>query len=106
MHEFANGQEDHVLANRQVAAGAFDLKLVDSMMLTLRHDRAEYDLCNDYLEGKQLLPYAPRNTTAQIRDLQKRSIANWIPLLVNLPAQMSFVDDYRRRSGGKLQKGK
>lgn len=106
MHEFATGQEDHVLANRQVAAGRFDLKLVESMMLTLRHDRAEYDLCNDYLEGKQLLPYAPRNATAQIRDLQKRSIANWIPLLVNLPAQMSFVDDYRRRSGGKLQKGK
>lgn len=106
MHEFATGQEDHVLANRQVAAGRFDLKLVESMMLTLRHDRAEYDLCNDYLEGKQLLPYAPRNATAQIKDLQHRSIANWIPLLVNLPAQMSFVDDYRRRSGGKLQKGK
>lgn len=106
MHEFANGQEDHVLANRQVAAGRFDLKLVESMMLTLRHDRAEYDLCNDYLEGKQLLPYAPRNATPQIKDLQHRSIANWIPLLVNLPAQMSFVDDYRRRSGGQLEKGK
>lgn len=106
MHEFASGQDEHVLANRQVAAGAFDVSLVESMLLTLRHDRAEYDLCNDYLEGKQLLPYAPRNTTEQIRDLQKRSIANWIPLLVNLPAQMSFVDDYRRREGGKLKKGK
>ena len=104
MHEFATGQEDHVLANRQVAAGKFDLKLVESMMLTLRHDRTDYDLCNDYLEGKQLLPYAPRNATPQIRDLQHRSIANWIPLLVNLPAQMSFVDDYRRRSHGKLEK--
>jgi hypothetical protein len=106
MHEFATGQEDHVLANRQVAAGRFDLKLVESMMLTLRHDRTDYDLCNDYLQGNQLEPYAPRNATPQIRDLQKRSIANWIPLLVNLPAQMSFVDDYRRRSGGTLKKTK
>lgn len=106
MHEFATGQEDHVLANRQVAAGSFDLKLVESMMLTLRHDRTDYDLCNDYLEGRHLDPYAPRNATPQIRDLQKRSIANWIPLLVNLPSQMSFVDDYRRRENGKLGKGK
>lgn len=104
MHEFASGQDDHVLANRRVTAGAFNLKLVQSMMLTLQHDRSEYDLCNDYLEGKHLLPYAPRNSTAQIQDLQKRSIANWIPLLVNLPSQMSFVDDYRRRSGGQLEK--
>jgi len=96
MHEFAMGQQDHILANPDVPAGAFDIELVRDMMLTLSHDRAEYDLCNDYLDGKQLLPYAPRNTTAQIRDMQKRSIANWIPLLVNLPAQMSFVDDYRR----------
>lgn len=106
MHEFATGQDSHILANPQVAAGAFDLKLVQDMLLTLQHDRADYDLCNDYLEGDQLLPYAPRNATPQIRDLQKRSIANWIPLLVNLPAQMSFVDDYRRRENGKLKKGK
>lgn len=104
MHEFAMGQQDHVLANKQVPAGSFDLKLVESMILTLQKDRADYDLCNDYLEGRHLLPYAPRNVTAQIRDMQKRSIANWIPLLVNLPSQMSFVDDYRRRSNGKLKK--
>lgn len=104
MHDFAMGQEDHILANRKVPAGSFDLKLVEDMLLTLQHDRADYDLCNDYLEGKQLLPYAPRNTTEQIRDLQRRSIANMIPLLVNLPSQMSFVDDYRRRNNGKLEK--
>jgi len=102
--EFAKGQRDQVYANPDVKAGSFDLKLVEDMFLTLSHDRAEYDLCHDYFEGKQLLPYAPRNASAQIRDLQKRSIANWIPLLVNLPSQMSFVDDYRRRQGGMLEK--
>jgi len=107
MDDFVKGQRDQVYANPDVKAGSFDLKLVEDMFLTLSHDRAEYDLCHDYFEGKQLLPYAPRNATAQIRDLQKRSIANWIPLLVNLPSQMSFVDDYRRRSAGKLErKGK
>lgn len=104
MDEFAKGQRDQVYANPDVKAGSFDLKLVEDMFLTLSHDRAEYDLCHDYFEGKQLLPYAPRNASAQIRDLQRRSIANWIPLLVNLPSQMSFVDDYRRRQGGMLEK--
>lgn len=104
MDEFAKGQRDRVYANPDVKAGSFDLKLVEDMFLTLSHDRTEYDLCHDYFEGKQLLPYAPRNATAQIRDLQQRSIANWIPLLVNLPSQMSFVDDYRRRQGGMLEK--
>ena len=104
MHEFAMGQHDHVLANPDVAPGNFDIKLVEDMVDTLSHDRPEYDICNDYLEGKHLLPYAPRNATAQIKDLQRRSVANWIPLLVNLPSQMSFVDDYRRRSDGKLEK--
>ncbi len=106
MDEFAKGQRDQVYANPDVQAGSFQLALVEDMFLTLQHDRAEYDLCHDYFEGKQLLPYAPRNATAQIRDLQKRSIANWIPLLVNLPAQMSFVDDYRRRTAGKLDRKK
>jgi hypothetical protein len=104
MHEFAMGQQDHVLANPDVPPGSFDIELVRHMQMTLNHDRAEYDICNDYLEGRHLLPYAPRNATAQIRDLQKRSVANWIPLLVNLPSQMSFVDDYRRREGGRLKK--
>lgn len=101
--QFARGQRDQLYANPDVKAGAFDLKLVEDMFLTLSHDRAEYDLCHDYVEGRHLLPYAPRNATEQIRDLQKRSIANWIPLLVNLPSQMSFVDDYRRRTAGKLE---
>ena len=102
--EYAKGQRDRIFANPDVKAGNFDVKLVEDMFLTLNHDRAEYDLCHDYFEGKQLLPNAPRNATAQIRDLQKRSIANWIPLLVNLPSQMSFVDDYRRRQGVNLEK--
>lgn len=107
MDEFAKGQRDQIYANPDVKAGNFDLKLIEDMFLTLQYDRVEYDLCHDYFEGRQLLPYAPRNATAQIKDLQKRSIANWIPLLVNLPAQMSFVDDYRRRTAGKLErKGK
>jgi hypothetical protein len=104
MDEFAKGQRDRVFANPEVKPGSFDVKLVEDMFLTLNHDRGEYDLVHDYFEGKQLLPYAPRNATAQIRDLQKRSIANWIPLLVNLPSQMSFVDDYRRRQGQVLEK--
>lgn len=103
MDEYARGGSDRNYANLDVKAGSFDMELVKDMLHTLDYDRVEYDKCRDYLDGKQLLPYAPRNATPQIQDLQARSIANWIPLLVNLPSQMSFVDDYRRRADGQLE---
>lgn len=97
-HEFVEGQRDRVLATPTAKAGTYSGKLVESMYQDMLAARDEMDLCRDYIEGDHLKPYAPRTTTDQIRDLQKRSIANMMPLLVNLPAQMSFVDDYRRRT--------
>lgn len=102
MDEYARGARERVLATPDVPAGNYSLQLVEDMMATMRHDQSDYQVCYDYLDGEQTLPYAPRNTTEQIRDLQRRSIANMMPLLVNLPSQMSFVDDYRRRTSGKL----
>jgi hypothetical protein len=98
----AVGYQDRILATPDSTPGTYDDHLIKTMLITLRYDLVQYDLCRDYLEGRQLLPYAPRHASEQIRDLQRRSIANWMPLLVNLPSQMSFVDDYRRRTGGKL----
>lgn len=107
MDDYARGQGGKVYANPDIPAGHFDLDLVRDMNQTLDGDRPEFDLCYDYVHGDHTLPFAARNTTAQIQDLQRRSIANMMPLLVNLPSQMSFVDDYRRHmADGTLQKGK
>mgnify|MGYP003574973892 FL=1 len=81
--------------------GTLDLKLVGSMYATLIADRANhFDESLAYYLGDQLLPYAPQDTTDQIRDLQQRSITNWMPLLVGLPVQVSYVDGYRRGAYG------
>lgn len=110
--DFVRGQRDRIRATPTAEAGTYSAKLVESMYQDMQAARPDMDLCFDYIEGDHLKPYAPRNTTDQIRDLQKRSIANMMPLLVNLPAQMSFIDDYRRRepagkgADGKPRKGR
>jgi hypothetical protein len=81
--------------------GELDLKLVHTMYDTLKADRSLYfDQAYDYYMGDHLQPYAPRDASDQIIDLQERSITNWMPLLVHLPVQVSYVDGYRRGSYG------
>lgn len=73
------------------------IELVDTMRAQLKADRSEvFDLAYRYFHGDHLEPYAPQNPSEQIADLQARSITNWIPLLVNLPTQVSYVEGYRR----------
>jgi len=81
--------------------GTLSLPLIETMYATLQGDRANYfDQAYEYYMGDHLLPYAPRNASEQIRDLQQRSITNWMPLLVSLPVQVSYVDGYRRGTYG------
>lgn len=85
------------LAMPKVAEDGPSLELVNTMKAQLDADRAEvFDLAYDYFHGDHLLPYAPQSASDQIVDLQNRSITNWIPLLVNLPTQVSYVEGYRR----------
>lgn len=96
---YANWVSSYPMVMPTGEPGVYDLEIVHDMYRTLRIDRAEtYDACHRYLLGDHTRPYAPRDTTAQVRDLQKRSITNWCPLLVNLPSQVSYMDGYRRGS--------
>jgi len=102
MHEYAQAQVEYPVVTPTAEPGSFDLDVVQDMWLTLRADRADvFDICHKYFKGDHTRPYAPRESSEQIRDLQERSITNWIPLLVNLPSQVSFVDGYRRGSFGQ-----
>lgn len=96
MHEFVEHQPDLPLASLEPVPGQLDLELIEEMRATLRHDNQKFGLLRDYMRGNQLAPYAPRNRSEQIMDLQERSITNLMPLLVNLPSQVLFVDGYRR----------
>lgn len=81
--------------------GTLSIELIESMYAVLLSDRENhFDQAFDYYMGDHLLPYAPQDASDQIVDLQQRSITNWMPLLVNLPVQVSYVDGYRRGSYG------
>jgi len=101
LHDYAEAQSAYPLVTAEAVPGTYDADLVQEMYQTLRKDRADvFDICHKYFLGEHTKPYAPREASDQIRDLQERSITNWIPLLVNLPSQVSFVDGYRRGSFG------
>lgn len=103
MDEFVQGQlaQENPVIRWTGEPGTLSLPLIQEMYATLIADRANYfDNAYNYFMGDQLLPYAPQNTTEQIRDLQERSITNWMPLLVGLPVQVSYIDGYRRGTYG------
>lgn len=97
MHEFVEAQAGRPDFAPPVPDEALPMSLVEDMLAQLEKDNAEvFSEVYDYLNGDQLAPYAPQGTTDQIKDMQKRAITNLMPLIVNLPSQVSFVDGYRR----------
>lgn len=103
LDEFVQGQlsSENPVIKPTGTPGQLSLGLVKLMYETLKADRSNYfDQSYNYYMGDQTLPYAPQETTDQILDLQERSITNWMPLLVGLPVQVSYVDGYRRGTYG------
>lgn len=90
-------------ATPDIEDGTLNLGLVKMMYDTLKSDRAEiFDKAYQYLHGDHLRPHSPLQNDTELEDLRARSISNWMPLLVNLPQQISYVDGYRR--GASLSK--
>lgn len=100
MEQYARSGGDVPLAQTPIVPGSLSLALAKEMYEQLKKDNASvFQECYDYLHGDQLAPYAPHDSTDQIADMQRRAITNLVPLIVNLPSQVSFMDGYRR---GKL----
>ena len=106
MHDFVESQMaagSDPIALPLSMSGTPDLELVETMRAQLVADRTEvFDVAYRYFHGEHLAPYAPQSASDQIIDLQNRSITNWIPLLVNLPTQVSYVEGYRRGESASL----
>lgn len=76
---------------------ASDLKdRIDEMLGTISADREAHLANQAYLNGIQALPKIPTFATAEIIELRRRAVLNLIGLLVGIPAQVSFVDGFRR----------
>ena len=103
LDEFVQGQlaQENPVIRSTGTPGTLSLALIQEMYATLKADRADFfDHAYAYFMGDQTLPYAPQSASEQILDLQERSITNWMPLLVGLPVQVSYVDGYRRGTYG------
>jgi hypothetical protein len=76
---------------------ASDLKdRIDQMLGTISADRGAHEFNQAYLNGIQTLPKIPTFATAEIIELRRRAVLNLMSLLVGIPAQISFVDGFRR----------
>jgi hypothetical protein len=51
-----------------------------------------------YLQGDHDLPYMPRGATTEYRQLAKRAITNWLPLITETFTKALFVDGFRAGS--------
>lgn len=69
---------------------------LEAMHGQMTSDRDEYNYLNDYFRGAHTLPHIPVFASEEIRELRRRAVMNLMPLLVSIPAQISFVDGYRR----------
>lgn len=69
---------------------------VDEMLGTIAKDREAHLGNQAYLNGIHTLPKIPTFATAEIIELRRRAVLNLIGLLVSIPAQVSFVDGFRR----------
>jgi hypothetical protein len=54
-----------------------------------------HGLIRRYLEGDQDLPYCPEGATDEFYALAKKSITNWLPLIVSTFVKALWVDGYR-----------
>jgi hypothetical protein len=62
----------------------------------LRKDLPRLERIDRYLDGRHDDPYTPTEDDGEYQLLARRSVANWIPLVVATPSQALYVDSVRR----------
>lgn len=69
--------------------------LAKELLGILERDEDRLEKIDKYLHGNHDDPYMPDMADAEYRLLAKRAVSNWIPLLVDTPAQALYVDGFR-----------
>lgn len=70
--------------------------LATELLGILYRDEERLDHIDNYVHGTQSDPYMPALADDEYKLLAKRCISNWLPLLVDTPAQALYVDGFRR----------
>lgn len=76
----------------EVVRLAADLIAAHSRDLT---KNGRYGQVRRYLKGDQDPPYAPKGARKEYKDLARKSITNWLPLIVDVYTKGLFVDGFR-----------
>ncbi|MEU5427624.1 phage portal protein [Streptomyces olivoreticuli] len=74
--------------------------LARQLLSILNRDGDRLTRIDDYLHGRHDDPYMPPQADDEYRLLARRSISNWLPLLVGTPAQALYVDGFRPGEAG------
>lgn len=72
--------------------------IVEQMRHTLLKDRDEYDAIHSIASGESNNIRVPKGVDPSVRIIAKRAVANFLPLAIAVPAQLSIVDGYYRMS--------
>jgi hypothetical protein len=70
--------------------------LAKGLLGILDRDEDRLQLIDNYLHGEHSDPYMPPQADDEYKLLAKRCVSNWMPLLVDTPAQALYVDGFRR----------
>jgi hypothetical protein len=81
-------------------ADASPLSLAKELIAILDRDEHRIQRIDDYIHGKHDDPYMPPQADDEYRLLAKRAVSNWMPLLIDTPAQALYVDGFRPGSSG------
>lgn len=73
------------------------IKRSERMFEVMQSDRKALDHFAEYGRGNQLEPFVPEYASQMAKELAPRSVTNLMPLAVNIPAQISFIDGYSRK---------
>lgn len=77
------------------------IRRIERMHATLINDQGYYNHIHDFASGKQMNVRIPKSVDQSVRDIASRAVANFLPLAISVPAQLSFVDGYYRMSEGE-----
>ncbi|MFE7463096.1 phage portal protein [Streptomyces sp. NPDC057499] len=69
--------------------------LAKELLAILDRDEGRMGRIDRYIRGEHDDPYMPPQADDEYKLLAKRSVSNWIPLLVSTPAQALYVDGFR-----------
>lgn len=70
-------------------------KTATRLLEVFKKEKERVDRIDRYVRGDHQKPYTPKNATSEYKLLAERSVTNFLPLVVDVLAQVFFIEGYR-----------